>query len=74
MVGQGERLWVIPPGLCAGTEPGRVHLGYWKQHALPNVCPKDYWGLDETARRTLKRIRRRPRIITTFRQQAELSF
>ena len=36
------------------------------------VCPKDYRGLDQTARRTLKRIRRRPRLITAFWHQAEL--
>ena len=47
---------------------------YWKQHALPNVCPKDYWSLGETARRTLKRMRRRPRLITAFWQHAQLSF
>src|SRR5260370_34573195 len=48
--------------------------GYWKQHSLPNVCPKDYWSLDQTARKTLKRMRRRPRLSTAFWKQAELSF
>ena len=33
---------------------------YWKQHELPNVCPKDYWELDERARKSLRRMRRKP--------------
>ena len=37
---------------------------YWKQHELPNVCPKDYWELDERARKALRRMRRKPRLIT----------
>ncbi len=46
--------------------------GYWKQHELPNVCPRDYWELDDRARRALKRIRRRPRILTACWQQSHL--
>jgi len=75
IAGQGQRLWVeYLPGYAPELNPVEYIWGYWKQHALPNVCPKDYWGLDETARRTLKRMRRRPRLITAFWQQAELSF
>lgn len=71
---QGDRLWVeYLPGYAPELNPVEYIWGYWKQHALPNVCAKDYWGLDETARRTLKRMRRRPRLITAFWQQAELS-
>jgi len=33
--------------------------------------PKDYWELTEAARRTLKRMRRRPRLITTSWKRAE---
>jgi transposase len=43
---------------------------YWKQHELPNVCPQDYWQLTETARRTLRRLRRRPHLVAPFWQQA----
>ena len=72
---QGERLWVeYLPGYAPELKPVEYIWAYWKQHALPNVCPKDYWSLDETARRTLKRMRRRPRLITAFWQPAELSF
>ncbi len=44
----------------------------WKQHELPNVCPKDYWQLSEGARRALRRMRRRPRLIAAFWKQASL--
>ena len=46
--------------------------GHWKQHTLPNVCPKDLWQLSEGARRTLRRLRRRPRLITAFWKQSSL--
>lgn len=72
---QGERIWVERlPAYAPELNPVEYIWGYWKQHALPNVCPKDYWSLDQTARKTLKRMRRRPRLITAFWHQAELSF
>jgi hypothetical protein len=76
IAGQGERVWVE---YLAGYAPefinlGRLHLGLGKQHALPNVCPKDYSGRDETARRTRKRMPRHHRLIAAFSKQAELSF
>src|SRR5262249_27654197 len=40
-------------GYAPELNPVEYIWGYWKQHALTNVCPKDYWGLDQTARRTL---------------------
>ncbi len=71
---QGDRLSVqYLPAYAPELNPVEYIWAYWKQHALPNVCPKDYWGLNETARRTLKRMRRRHRLITAFWQQAELS-
>ena len=42
---------------------------YWKQHELPNVCPKDYGELNQRARRALRRMRRKPRLITAFWKQ-----
>ena len=45
---------------------------YGKQHERPNVCPKDFWGLGQEARRTLRRMRRRPRLIAAFWKQASL--
>ena len=33
-----------------------------KHHELPNVCAKNLWDLSEGARRSLKRMRRRPQV------------
>jgi transposase len=73
--GQGERWWVeYLPGYAPDLNPVEYIWAYGKQPALPNVCPKNYWELGEGARRTIKRMRRRPRLIRAFWQQAELSF
>src|ERR1700688_4153327 len=61
------------PGYAPELNPVEYIWAYWKQHTLPNVCPKDFWSLNDTARKTLKRMRRRPRLITAFWKQAELS-
>jgi transposase len=60
------------PAYAPELNPVEYIWAYWKQHTLPNICPKDYWSLDATARTTLQRMRRRPRLITAFWQQAEL--
>jgi hypothetical protein len=49
-----------------------MQLAYWRQHELPNVCPKDYWQLGDAERRTPRRMRRRPRVIRAFWEQAQL--
>ena len=59
----------LPP-YAPELNPVEYIWGY--QHELPNICPKDYWQLSEAARRTLRRMRRRPRLITAFWQQASL--
>ena len=61
----------LPP-YAPELNPVEYIWAYWKQHELPNVCPKDYWQLGEAARRTLRRMRRRPRLITAFWKQASL--
>lgn len=61
----------VPP-YAPELNPVEYIWAYWKQHELPNVCPKDYWQLSEGARRTLRRMRRRPRLITAFWKQASL--
>ena len=61
----------LPP-YAPELNPVEYIWGYWKQHELPNVCPKDYWQLSEAARRTLHRMRRRPRLITAFWKQSSL--
>ncbi len=37
--------------------PAQYVWACWKEHELPNVCPKDDWQLSEGARRTLRRMR-----------------
>lgn len=70
-----DRLWAEHlPGYAPELNPVEYIWSYWKQHALPNVCARDYWSLDATARKALKRMRRRPRLVTAFWKQAELSF
>lgn len=60
------------PAYAPELNPVEYIWGYWKQHELPNVCPKSYWELGEGARRTLRRMRRRPRLITACWKQASL--
>ncbi len=55
----------LPP-YAPELNPVEYIWAYWKQHELPNVCPKDYWELDERARKSLRRMRRKPRLITAF--------
>jgi len=61
----------LPP-YAPELNPVEYIWGYWKQHELPNVCSKDYWQLSENARRALRRMRRRPRLITALWMQASL--
>ena len=60
------------PAYAPELNPVEYIWAYWKQHELPNVCPKDYWQLGEVARKTLRRMRRRPRLIAAFWKQASL--
>ena len=60
------------PSYAPELNPVEYIWAHWKQHELPNVCPKDFWQLSEAARRTLRRMRRRPRLIDAFWQQASL--
>jgi hypothetical protein len=46
--------------------------GYWKNHELPNLCPQDYLALSDHARAALRRMRRRPTLVTAFWKQARL--
>jgi transposase len=60
------------PAYAPELNPVEYVWGYWKQHELPNVCPKDYWQLSQQARQTLRRMRRRPTLIVAFWKQASL--
>ena len=60
------------PAYAPELNPVEYLWGYWKQHELPNVCPKDYWELDARARQALRRMRK-PRLIAAFWKQSSLS-
>lgn len=60
------------PAYAPELNPVEYLWGHWKHHQLPNVCPQDLWQLSEVARRTLRRLRRRPRLITACWKQASL--
>jgi transposase len=71
----GLKGWIhmayLPP-YAPELNPVEYIWAHWKQHELPNLCPKNFWQLSAAARRTLRRMRRRPRLITAFWQQASL--
>ena len=60
------------PAYAPELNPVEYLWGHWKHHELPNVCARDLWHLGEGARRTLHRLRQRPRLITAFWKQASL--
>ena len=48
------------PAYAPELNPVEYLWGYWKQHELPNFCPKTFTELSFHAVRALKRMRRRP--------------
>jgi len=60
------------PAYAPELNPVEYLWGYWKQHELPNFCPKTFTELSFHAVRALKRMRRRPKLIIAFWKQAEL--
>ena len=46
---------------------------YLKKHEIANLCPSDLAEVGNFARRRLKSMQRRPRLIRAFWQQAELA-
>ena len=69
---EGQIVVEYLPPYAPELNPVEYLWGYWKHHQLPNVCPKDLWQLSDGARRTLRRLRRRPHLITAFWKQATL--
>ena len=61
----------LPP-YAPELNPVEYIWAHCKHPELPNVCPKNLWDLSEGARRSLKRMRRRSRLITAFWKQASL--
>jgi transposase len=60
------------PAYAPELNPVEYLWGYWKQHELPNFCPKSFFELSLHARNALRRMRRRPTLVTAFWKQAEL--
>jgi transposase len=60
------------PAYAPELNPVEYLWGYWKQHELPNFCPKNFFELSHYARKALCRMRRRPTLVTAFWKQAEL--
>ena len=50
----------LPP-YAPELNPVEYIWAYWKQHELPNVCPKDDGELSRRARRALRRMQHKPR-------------
>ena len=60
------------PAYAPELNPVEYIWGHCKQHELPNFCPKNFGQLSWAAREALRRMRRRPRLVTSFWKQAEL--
>jgi transposase len=60
------------PAYAPELNPVEYLWGYWKQHELANLCADDVWHLSDEARRAIRRMRRRPRLVASFWKQAEL--
>ena len=70
---QGRLVVERLPGYAPELNPVEYIWGYWKHHELPNFCPRDFAQLSYQARRALRRMRRRPRLVRSFWRQAQLS-
>ena len=67
------RLWVERlPAYAPELNPAEYIWGYFKQHELPNLCAKDLAELGALGRQSLRRMRRRPKLVAAFWKQAEL--
>src|SRR6266542_3486390 len=58
------------PAYAHGLIPVEYLWSDWKKTAMANFCPQDYAQLTTRARATLRRLRRRPTLITAFWTQA----
>jgi len=60
------------PAYAPELNPVEYLWGHWKTHEIPNLCPADLWELGWHARRALRRMQRRPRLVAAFWKQAGL--
>jgi len=67
---QQGRIWLeFLPAYTPELNPVEYLWSHWKQHELPNFCPKTFGELSHYARKALHRMRRRPTLVTAFWQQ-----
>jgi len=71
--GGDVQLEFLPP-YAPELNPVEYLWAHWKQHDLPNFCPKDFDQLSAFARAKLKRAQRRRTLVAAFWKQAELPF
>ncbi len=70
---QQGRLWLeFLPAYAPELNPVEYLWSHWKQHELPNFCPKSFGELSHYAGKALRRMRRRPTLVMAFWEQAEL--
>jgi transposase len=70
---QQGRIWLeFLPAYAPELNPVEYLWSHWKQHELPNFCPKTFGELSHYARKALSRMRKRPTLVTAFWQQADL--
>jgi transposase len=70
---QGDRLTLERlPGYAPELNPVEHIWGHLKKHEIPNLCPRELWQLSTAARAALRRMRRRPTLVTAFWKQADL--
>jgi transposase len=60
------------PGYAPELNPVEYIWGHLKKHEIPNLCPKDFAELGYHARSALRRMRRRPTLVTAFWKQSGL--
>jgi transposase len=60
------------PAYAPELNPAEYIWAHLKQHELANLCPYDLWQLSQEARRSLRSMQRRKRLITAFWKQASL--
>lgn len=70
---QGDRLMLERlPAYAPELNPTEYIFGHLKHHELPNFCAKNISELSDYARRALKRMQRRPKLVRAFWAQARL--
>jgi transposase len=68
---QRGRLWLeFLPAYAPELNPVEYLWSHWKQHELPNFCPRTFAQLSAHARRALKRMRQRPTLVMAFWHQS----